>query len=109
MMKSNLRNIWSSLYNRFRNIKKHILVDNSIKTQEGPVAKVTQKPAINIVRRNNILVDSKIDVILDVGANTGQFATQILEQTSFRGQIISFEPLSSAFLKLSENSKDFTH
>lgn len=108
-MKPNLRNIWSSLCNRFLSIKKHAFVDDNINAQADPISKVSQKIAINIARRNNILVDSKVDVIIDVGANTGQYAAQIIEQTSFRGQIISFEPLSSAFLKLSENSKNFSN
>lgn len=40
-----------------------------------------------------------IDSVLDVGANTGQFAQQ-LRKAGFDGQIFSFEPMSSAFAKL---------
>ena len=40
-----------------------------------------------------------IDVILDIGANVGQFA-QVLRTGGYHGHIISFEPLSSAYATL---------
>jgi FkbM family methyltransferase len=48
----------------------------------------------------------KTDVLLDIGANTGQFASEI-RQKGYGGKIISFEPLVNARKKLIENaSKD---
>ena len=41
-----------------------------------------------------------IKLILDVGANTGQYSSRI-RKAGYRGQIISFEPLSDAFQVLS--------
>ena len=48
----------------------------------------------------------KTDVLLDIGANTGQFASEI-RQKGYDGKIVSFEPLIDARKKLLENaSKD---
>jgi FkbM family methyltransferase len=42
------------------------------------------------------LESRRVDVVLDVGANSGQFATG-LRQADFDGRIVSFEPLSVPF------------
>ncbi len=41
-----------------------------------------------------------IDLVLDVGANAGQFGAQ-LREFGFQGDVVSFEPLSAAHAKLS--------
>lgn len=53
-------------------------------------------------RRLKIITANKIDVVLDVGANTGQYAQQELRNSGYKGKIISFEPLSAAYKSLSE-------
>lgn len=57
--------------------------------------------------RTSLLNGLRIDVVLDVGANSGQFATQ-LRSAGYQGKIISFEPLSSAYERLSETSASDT-
>ncbi|MCH7807183.1 MAG: FkbM family methyltransferase [Proteobacteria bacterium] len=54
--------------------------------------------------RNQIMKSSKIDLLFDVGANTGQFASEI-RSAGYSGKIFSFEPLSNEFNSLSEKSK----
>lgn len=46
-----------------------------------------------------ILQTAKIDSVIDVGANEGQFATA-LRASGYHGRIISFEPLSAAHARL---------
>ena len=46
----------------------------------------------------------KTDLILDVGANTGQFAIKTFK-SGYKGKVISFEPLLVAHSELLENSE----
>lgn len=47
----------------------------------------------------------KIDLVLDVGANQGQFGSEI-RNSGYRGRIISFEPLSEAHATAKQISKN---
>ncbi len=59
-----------------------------------------------LARRMKFLEIFAIDTVLDVGANTGQYGTE-LRNLGFQGQIISFEPLDDAFAALkSRTDKD---
>jgi FkbM family methyltransferase len=46
---------------------------------------------------------NKVDLIFDIGANTGQFANMIFK-LGYKGRIVSFEPLSSAHAVLKKRS-----
>src|SRR2546423_8564507 len=51
-------------------------------------------------RRLTLMKKSGIDLVIDVGANQGQFARTMRDQLSYRGRIVSFEPLTNAFAAL---------
>lgn len=58
---------------------------------------------IHYFGRSIILKDLNIDLVLDVGANEGQYAKS-MRRIGYEGRIISFEPLKVAFLKLQKAS-----
>ena len=54
------------------------------------------------------IANQGINLILDIGANSGQFALETLNN-GFPGEIISFEPTSKIYKKLKHNSQKFTN
>lgn len=55
------------------------------------------------LRRQKLIRRRRISLVLDVGANSGQYAMEI-RRRGYRGRIVSFEPLSSAFQELRRNA-----
>jgi FkbM family methyltransferase len=51
-----------------------------------------------------MLATHSVNVVFDVGANTGQFGT-MLRSAGYRGRIVSFEPLSTARAELARASR----
>ncbi|HEX8362146.1 MAG TPA: FkbM family methyltransferase [Longimicrobium sp.] len=62
--------------------------------------------ALSTLRR--FLQDQRIDTVLDVGANCGQFAAK-LRRLGFRGTILSFEPDPRAFAELQARHQGDPH
>jgi FkbM family methyltransferase len=54
-------------------------------------------------RRERLLRSRKITLLLDVGANTGEFAASV-RASGYAGRIVSFEPLSEPHVRLLERS-----
>ncbi len=51
-----------------------------------------------------VLTNLKIDYVLDIGANEGQFAEEI-RKYGFKKDILSYEPMTGAYKKLSKRSE----
>jgi len=67
------------------------------------VRRIQKYPTTDLERRFKLFETFGINKIIDVGANVGQYAL-LVKELGFSGQIISFEPLSSAFSALKEVS-----
>ncbi len=65
---------------------------------------VTRYPSKSIKDLQSIIQYCKTDLILDAGANTGQFADWI-QTFGYRGAIFSFEPMEKEYQILLQNSK----
>ena len=57
-------------------------------------------------RRGELLRRLEIDLVIDVGANEGQYATQLRRLGGYRGRILSLEPGGAAFTRLERASRD---
>jgi FkbM family methyltransferase len=63
-------------------------------------------PTKQIKSRQSFMKKCQFDVVLDIGANIGQFVSEIRNEYSFSGKIISFEPITAVFSELEKNCKN---
>ena len=66
---------------------------------------LTRYPSLDLRRRKKLLDFYRVDLILDVGANTGQYA-QTLRRIGYKGHIVSFEPVRALFEQLEKNASN---
>ena len=66
---------------------------------------IIKYPTADLIRRQRLLSNENISLVLDVGANIGQYATE-LRSIGYKGKIYSFEPVSESFKKLKKASKN---
>lgn len=64
---------------------------------------IIKYPTSELDRRIKLLKFHNIDVVVDVGANIGQYGSE-LRNIGYKGRIISFEPTSEAFHKLKKTA-----
>lgn len=57
-------------------------------------------PSSYAAARQQLFTQLQTDLVIDVGANSGQYGT-LLRENGFRGRIVSFEPLTAPFAALS--------
>jgi FkbM family methyltransferase len=65
---------------------------------------IIKYPTPELDRRIKLLKTHNIDTVLDIGANIGQYGSE-LRNIGFKGTILSFEPTSEAFAKLKKNAQ----
>jgi FkbM family methyltransferase len=71
---------------------------------------ISRKIYPDLDRRLKIINNFEINLLLDIGANTGQYSSEI-RRLGYFGEIISFEPLKDAYqdlLKVSKNDSKWS-
>lgn len=63
-----------------------------------------EKAAVEFQAVKDVLRESRADVVLDIGANAGQFGDLVLD-TGFRGTLVSFEAIPSVHAVLKEHAR----
>jgi FkbM family methyltransferase len=74
---------------------------NKILRKQGYIIK--PYPNGDLLRRKKLINHFNIDLILDVGASTGEYALN-MRRSGYQGKIISFEPINKSFQELKKRS-----
>jgi FkbM family methyltransferase len=80
------------------------LIKNSLKKMGYSIEPYNQHTTHELIMRN-VLKKLKINTVLDVGANQGQYALELRNNCEYKGKIYSFEPIPAVWEKLKRNSK----
>jgi FkbM family methyltransferase len=58
----------------------------------------------HVQRQSALMRDRKINLVLDIGANKGQYGKSLRDTIGYTGRIVSFEPLRDAFAILQQTA-----
>ena len=58
-----------------------------------------------VARRIRLFAHHGINLVLDVGANIGSYGSQLRDDLSYRGNIVSFEPMKTAYQLLADAAR----
>lgn len=84
---------------KYRNFARDVLTPYSIRHLGIAFAPQTR---FLFSQRGLILKRLKVDCVIDVGANIGQFAKE-MRRTGYKGRLVSVEPLNEPYLQLKRN------
>ena len=62
----------------------------------------------HIQRQSTLMRDRQISLVLDIGANKGQYGESLRKYIGYEGHIVSFEPLRDAFAALRQTAARYT-
>lgn len=83
------------------------LGDRALAMRLAIAGRVHQYPEILALRR--FIDHFRVDCVIDVGANAGQYGRMLRRDCGFRGTILSFEPNPSVFAKLQARTRGDGH
>jgi FkbM family methyltransferase len=102
-----MENGWPSVGRRLRN-KLVAAVKTSLRVAGFQLSRLPEPDSVLATlnqRRRRFLDANHITLVLDVGANCGQFGAKLREQ-GYEGRIVSFEPLAGPFVDLERRIQD---